>query len=203
MRFTIFLLVFFITSIAHAASPAQNWIGPYRPCRNHDDLLTHRHMDLGVRFSTTNIVLAQQFEKAMNFWSEILDMTWHEDDSENCSMQLVDGAPELFASGSGFECAAARAQLPDRLGFQGWIAFNPAISSTSEQMYRDAVHEIGHLLGLQHNPSSLSVMFFNDFGQESSLDDSDLRALAALHKLRPGVLDGTAHVTEIVSLQTE
>ena len=160
-------------------------------------------MDLRVRISTPNLVLAQQFERAMNFWSEILDMTWHEVNSENCSVQLVDGTPELFASNGGCGCAPARSQLPDRRGFQGWIAFNPTMSSTAEQMFRDSVHEIGHLFGLHHNPSISSVMFFNDFGQDSSLDFADLRALAGMHKLRPSILEHAARGMEVITSQKE
>jgi hypothetical protein len=143
-------------------------------------------MELGVRISTANRALALQFENAMNFWSEVLDMTWHEVSSRNCSVQLVDGTSELFSLN---DAAAARSQLPGRLGFEGWIAFNPAMSSTPEQMFRDAVHEIGHLFGLPHNPSSVSVMYYDNFGQPGLLDFSDLRALAGLHKLRPAVLE--------------
>ena len=160
-------------------------------------------MDLGVRISTPNLVLAGQFERAMNFWSEIIDMTWHEVNSENCSVQLVDGTPELFAANGGCACATARSQLPDRGGFQGWIAFNPAMSFTTEQMFRDSVHEIGHLFGLQHNPSISSVMFFDDFGQDRSLDFADLRALAGMHKLRPSVLEHATRGVEIVTSQNE
>jgi hypothetical protein len=189
MRCAIFFVFFLATSIAQGASPTWNWNGPYSPCRKNYDLLSRDHMDLGVRIATSNAVLAGQFERAMNFWSEILDMTWHEVTSEECAVQLVDGAPELFASNGGCACATARSQLPDRRGFQGWIAFNPAVSSTAEQMFRDAVHEMGHLFGLQHNPSISSVMFFDDFGQESWLDLADLRALAGIHKLRPAFLE--------------
>jgi hypothetical protein len=150
-------------------------------------------MDLGVRISTPNPVLAQEFRSAMNFWSEILDMKWHEVDSEDCSVQLVDGTPELFPANEGLACASARSQLPDRGGFQGWIAFNPAMDSSAEQMFRDSVHEIGHLFGLQHNPSTSSLMFFDDFGQDRALDFADLQALAGLHKLRPSILKHPEH----------
>jgi hypothetical protein len=202
------VIVFLTTSIVQGASPDWNWEGPYRPCRNHYDLLSREHMDLGVRISTSNLVLAEQFGRAMNFWSEILDMTWHEAGADNCSVQLVEGTPELFASSDGYTWATARAQLPDRGGFQGWIAFNPALSSTTEQMFRDAVHEIGHLFGLHHNPSVLSVMYFDDFGQDRSLDLADLRALAEMHKLRPLILgqvtlEHAAQGVKIVTSQKE
>jgi hypothetical protein len=201
MRSTIALIIFLATSIAQGASPDRNWTGPYSPCRKHDGLLSRDHMDLGVRISTSNLVLAQQFERAMNFWSEILDMTWHEVDSEDCSVQLLDGTPELFTANEGFACATARSQLPDRRGFQGWIAFNPAMDSTTEQMFRDSVHEIGHLFGLPHNPSISSVMFFDDFGQGSSLDFADLQALAVMHKLRPSILEHAQRGMQIATSQ--
>jgi hypothetical protein len=159
-------------------------------------------MDLGVRISTPNPVLAQQFGRAMDFWSGILDMTWHRVDSDSCSVQLVDGTPELFSFG-GCMCTAARSQLPDRVGFQGWIAFNPAMNFTAEQLYRDSVHELGHLFGLQHNPSSSSVMFFDNFDQDGLLDPADLRALGEIHKLRPSVLEHATRGVELVTTQKE
>jgi hypothetical protein len=66
-------------------------------------------------------------------------------------------------------------------------------------MFRDSVHEIGHLFGLQHNPSVSSVMFFDDFGQSSSLDFADLRALAAMHKLRTSIVEHAASAAQSVS----
>ena len=202
MRTTILFVLFLTAVMAQAATPNRNWSGPYSPCLNHEDLLSRGHLDLAVRIATPNLVLAQQFEKAMEYWSEILDMTWHEVDSENCAVQLVDGTPELFASG-GCTCMAARSQLPDRPGFQGWIAFNPAMHSTAEQMFRDSVHELGHLFGLQHNPSSASVMFFDNFDQDGTLDLFDLRALAAVHKLRPRVLQRAERGIELVTSKRE
>ncbi len=188
MRFALFVVVLLTTSTGQEPSPNWNWHGPYRPCRNSSVLTSRDRMDLGVRLSTSNRVLAEQFERAMTFWSAILDMTWHEVTSEDCAVQLVDGLPELFASGGLCACVSARSQRPDRHGFQGWIAFNPVMSSTREQMFRDSVHEIGHLFGLQHNPNVSSVMFFDDFGQATSLDPADLRALARVHKLRASLL---------------
>jgi len=173
-----------------ATTPPQNWSGDYLPCNNHHDLLNREHLDLGVRISTTNAALARQFENALDFWSRVLDLDWHEEDSENCSIQLVDGVPELFNSTDSCECISARSQFPNRAAFEGWIAFNPAVKLTDHEMFVVSVHEIGHLLGLAHNPSGSSVMFF--FGPDDgsvSLDATDLNTLASRHKLRPGVTD--------------
>ena len=182
--------VFLCFSIALGTAKASpNWTGAYPPCVHHSDLLNRDHMDLGVRISTSNAVLGREFKRAMDFWSEVLDIAWHEVASEDCSIQLVDGTPEVFAFDGGCVCAVARSQFPGKPGFQGWVAFNPTLALTPGEMFRVSVHEIGHLFGLHHNPEISSVMFFSDFGQDASLDVGDLRALAAMHKLRQGILE--------------
>ena len=180
----ILVLSLYVAMSLGTARAASNWTGPYAPCMLHGDLLNRGHVDLSVRIATANLILARQFRSAMDFWSEVLDIGWHEVVSEDCSIQLVDGTPEVFLFGGGCSCAVARSQFPDEEDFQGWVAFNPTMESTPEEMFRDAVHEIGHLFGLHHNPHVASVMFFSDFGQAVSLDKADLKALAAQHKLR-------------------
>lgn len=168
-----------------AANPA-NWTGQYAPCDDHAELLSHTHLDLAVRISTANATLAEQFENALDFWSGVLDLDWHEvGPAEECSMQLVDGTPSLF---NWCVCMSARAQLPDRDGFQGWIAFNPRYKLSRDGMFFDSVHEIGHVLGLAHSDDESSIMFA--FGEEDGpawLDEKDLDALSLRHALRPGI----------------
>lgn len=166
-----------------------NWSGPYAPCKHHSDLINPEHIDLGVRISTSNTALAHEFERAMDFWAGVLDMDWHEVDSEDCSIQLVDGTPQVFNSATLCGCLSARSQFPDRPNFEGWIAFNPALKFSRKEMFLDSVHEIGHLFGLEHNPSSFSVMYFSDVDTPASLDATDLESLAAHHKLRAGILE--------------
>ena len=45
----------------------------------------------------------------------VVDLQWHPVNSQDCSIQLVDGTPELFDAAG----IAARSQFPDRPGFEG------------------------------------------------------------------------------------
>lgn len=136
-------------------------------------------MALGVKISTSNPVLAREFREAMDFWSNVIDMRWHEDQSSTCAVQLVDGTPSILK-----KTVVARAQFTEWDNFQGWIAFNPHAPLTSEEMFLTAVHEIGHMFGLKHNPSNRSVMYYLDLEGSEVLDRQDLSALASRHRLR-------------------
>ena len=178
------LMLFVCFSVAEGENAA-NWSGNYPPCNRHTELLKHGHMDLGVRLATANPLLAQQFRRAMDSWARILDLDWHADETQSCSMQLVDGERELFQPAA----IVARSQLPDRLDFQGWIVFNPAQTLNETEFYRISVHEIGHMLGLQHSSNAMSVMYGFDLEGLEWLDPADLTALATHHKLRIATLD--------------
>jgi Matrixin len=173
-------------SVANGAPPA-NWSANYPPCNRHSELLKQGHMDLGVRLATENPFLAEQFRRAMDAWSVILDLDWHEEATENCSIELVDGESELFQSAP--RLIAARSQFPDRLDFQGWIAFNPAQTLKDTALYWISLHEIGHMLGLQHSSNVKSVMYGFALDDPEWLDTDDLAALAEHHKLRIATLD--------------
>lgn len=156
-----------------------NWVGKFPICNSRSELLKTDHMDLGVRFSTSNPALAGEFRRAMNFWATVVDMSWHQDDTSSCALQLVDGTSDILK-----DATVARSQFTDWGNFQGWVAFDPKAPLTRSEMYLTAVHEIGHLLGLKHNSNPNSVMYYLDLRGRELLDRCDLAALAARHKLR-------------------
>ena len=175
----IILWILIPISASFADQRVENWSGPYTPCNQHAELLKRDYMDLGVKFSSSNVELEEQFRQALNFWSQILDMRWHEDDSTSCSIQLVDGTPAILK-----RTIVARSQFTDWDNFQGWIAFNPVARLNRTELYLTAVHEIGHMLGLRHNPDCHSVMYYLDLEGQEYLDSFDLALLASRHKMR-------------------
>ncbi len=166
---------------AQKLGPAEhlNWTGSFDPCSRRFELLKHTHMNVGVRLSTSKPALAREFGRAMDFWSSVIDMSWYEDQTSSCSLQLVDGTSSILINAT-----IARSQFTDWGNFQGWIAFDPNAPLSNSGMYLTAVHEIGHILGLKHNRNRNSVMYYLDLREREVLDRSDLAALAAHHKLR-------------------
>jgi len=164
------------------AETVGNWRANFPPCKQHSELLKRGPMNLGVRIATANAVLAEEFRAAMDFWAKVLDLEWHEESTQNCAVQLVDGERWLFEPEP--DNMAARSQFPDRRDFEGWIAFNPTVALSRMESYRISVHEIGHMLGLRHSANVKSLMYGFDLDDSQSLDATDLASLAERHKLR-------------------
>jgi len=159
-----------------------NWRANFPPCKLHSELLKRGPMNLGVRVATANPVLAAEFRAAMDFWAKVLDLQWHEESTQNCSVEVIDGERWLFEPEP--ENMAARSQFPDRRDFEGWIAFNPTVPLSRMESYRISVHEIGHTLGLRHSTNIKSLMYGFDLDDSQALDTADLTFLAERHKLR-------------------
>jgi hypothetical protein len=177
MRVLAAALFFNICSLA--GQQAKSWTGPFQTCTSGADVLKYDSMNLGVHFATSNAKLSTQFENAMNFWASVIDMRWHAESSSRCSLQLFDGQSELFE-----DSTVAKAHPVEVNEFSAWVAFNPKAPLTNQELYLTAVHEIGHLLGLRHNPNIFSVMYYTNGVEATLLDQTDLRALSELHKLR-------------------
>jgi hypothetical protein len=167
------------------ASLAQqaNWTGHYRPCLNSAELRKTGHMRIGVRYGISDRVVIQQFHRAFDFWAKLLDADFYQDQSTSCAIGIVEGTQAVLLHN---RAIVARAQLPDKLNFQGWIAVAPRASTdlADDEATAIWIHEIGHLLGLKHNPSPSSVMYGVDVDGTSRLDAEDLRAIASRHTLR-------------------
>ena len=153
------------------------------PCKDSAELLKKGHMNLGVRIATANPILRERFKQAVDTWATILDFAWHEDDTRNCSIAVIDGEPDLFQPSS----VVARAQMPDRADFRGLIAFNPGQTLSDNELLRVSMHELGHLFGLHHNASANSLMYEMDLEGPGWLEAPDLDALAKNHRLREPV----------------
>ena len=123
---------------------------PVLACQNAAILQSPFHLELGVRFSTHDPRIVDQASRALKRWSEIADMSWHRDDSNHCSIDIEDGTSAAWD-----EIAEANAQ-------KGSITFASGGELTANELFLTAFHEIGHLLGLQHNPSPHSVMYWID-----------------------------------------
>ena len=177
-----FVCLFLLFAGLAGAETLGNWRANFPPCKQHSELLKHGPMNLGVRIATTNPVLAEEFRAAMDFWAKVLDLEWHEESTQNCSVEVLDGERWLFEPEP--DNMAARSQFPDRRDFEGWIAFNPTIPLSRMESYRISVHEIGHMLGLRHSTNIKSLMYGFDLDDSQSLDPADLAFLADRHKLR-------------------
>ncbi|MBV9084813.1 MAG: matrixin family metalloprotease [Acidobacteriaceae bacterium] len=173
-----------LCSAMAARADQTNWSGPYQACDNRSELFKTGHMDLGIRIDTKNPDIAAAFRRAVAFWSSVLDMSYREDASSACALALVDGTPALLNEAQ----TVARAQFTDLPNFQGWIAFDAHASEymSADEIYATAVHELGHIFGLRHNPRASSVMYYLDCDGTSQLDETDLQALATRHAVRPG-----------------
>jgi len=102
----------------------------------------------------------KQFRRAFDFSSKALDATFHDEHSAFCAIAIVRGTKEVLLLHN--TAVVARAQLPDRLNFHGWIAIDPWASTYLEdgEVVAIWIHEIGHLLGLRRDPSPTSLMCY-------------------------------------------
>jgi hypothetical protein len=162
-------------------TPKSNWTSAHAPCARYDDLRKPVLGDIGVRIDATE-PWADEFRRALSFWNTVLAANLHEQtDLDSCAVRIVNEGSDILNHGN-----VARSQLTSWDNFRGMIAVSPgaAKAMSSAEMYGTAVHELGHMLGLKHNASSRSVMYFLNVNGSEVLDREDILALSTCHKLR-------------------
>ena len=162
-----------------------NWTSPDAPCAKFDDLRKPAIGDLGVKIDATE-PWADGFRRALLFWNTVLTANLHEEnDLSTCSIRIIDGGPGILNG-----AVAARSQFPERPHFRGKIAVNQAAAKemNNAEIYGAAVHELGHMLGLKHNTSHRSIMYFLNVDGTEVLDGEDIRELSRRHEIRPEIL---------------
>ena len=166
-----------------------NWTTPDLPCDRYGDIRRPVLGEIGVRIDAAE-PWAKAFRRALSFWNTVLVANFHEEPKLSaCAIRIVNGGPEILSGP-----VVARSQFPAWVGFEGKIAVTPktAGTMTSGEMYGTAVHELGHMLGLRHNSSSRSIMYFLDVNGSEALDSTDVLDLSTHHKLRPNIVASIA-----------
>jgi hypothetical protein len=172
------------TPLRERQQPRSNWTSPDAPCAKFDDLRKPVTGNIGVKIDAVE-PWADAFRRALLFWNTVLAANFHEETGLNtCSIRIIDGSPAILNS-----AVAARSQFTDRSNFRGKIAVSrmAAREMSSAEIYATPVHELGHMLGLKHNESSRSVMYFLDVDGTEVLDRDDILQLGRRHQLRPAV----------------
>src|SRR5580658_2150577 len=132
-----------------------NWSTSDKPCANYNDLKKYALGDIGVKIDVSDPAWAAAFRRALVFWNKVLDVNFHEENNINaCALRITDGPLGMFADGH-----TAFAQFTDLDGFEAKIVVLPQVPLSPAGKFVNAVHEIGHIVDLKHNPDPKSVMY--------------------------------------------
>jgi hypothetical protein len=165
--------------------PQSNWTSADEPCAKYDDLRSPVLGDIGVKIDVAE-PWADGFRRALGFWNDVLAANFHEQTNlDACAIRVVNAGPGVLTN-----AIVARSQLTEWDNFRGKIAVSPRAAKTMScaEMYATAIHEFGHMLGLKHNASSHSFMYFLNIDGSEVLDERDILDLSTRHKLRADVI---------------
>jgi hypothetical protein len=164
--------------------PQSNWTSLDAPCSKFDDLRKPLIGNIGVKIDAAE-PWADGFRSALRFWNQVLAASFYEETNLNgCSIRIIDGGPGVVS-----RTVAARSQIIELANFGGKIAVSrtAAKDMTNAEIYASAVHELGHMLGLKHNASSRSVMYFFNLKGTEALDGEDTLELSKRQVLQPAI----------------
>jgi predicted Zn-dependent protease len=168
-----------------------NWTSADAPCARYDDLRSPVLGRIGVKIDAGER-WADAFRRALSFWNSVLDANLYEETSfDACAIRIIGGGPDILN-----HAVVARSQITEWNNFRGKIAVSPMAAKEmgSNEMYAVAVHELGHLLGLKHNMSGRSIMYFLDIDGSEVLDSKDILDLSTHHRLRREISNSTWHL---------
>jgi hypothetical protein len=174
--------------------PKSNWTSADEPCAKYDDLRRLVLGDIGVKIDASE-PWADGFRRALSFWNTVLAANFREEPNLSaCVIRIINGGTDILGDGM-----VARSQLTEWDNFRGKIAVSPRAEKvmSGDEMYGIAVHEFGHVLGLQHNASSRSIMYFLNVNGTEVLDDKDILDLSSHHKLRANSEQGAQTLVRV------
>jgi hypothetical protein len=144
-----------LTPSPPSSPEAVNWSTPDEPCAKYNDLKKYALGDIGVKIDVSDPAWAAAFRRALVFWNKILDVNFHEEKNINaCVLRITDGPLAMFDGNY-----TAFAQAADLDGFEAKIVVLPQVPFSPAATFVNAVHEIGHVVDLRHNPDPRSVMY--------------------------------------------
>lgn len=106
-----------------------------------------------------------QIKKALNVWSEVAKVYFRlaqDGEETDIEFRFVKEHNDELPPFEGPNSDLAHAFFPDLhkgIHFNDYIDFTIDANGKGVDIYQLAVHEIGHALGIHHNPNKLSIMY--------------------------------------------
>jgi hypothetical protein len=148
------------------------------PCLDYGKLKNRDHIEIGVRIDTNNPTVVKAATEALNFWAGVIDLSWHRVYDDSCAIEFQ---PHAWQAGSSFRTVGGT-KLPWKASFNGVVFFQ--YLQTNYDLAACFKHEMGHMLGLEHNLAQDSLMYPDISKSMLELTWDDKRHLRKFHTLR-------------------